>query len=71
MSHEKMLYLYLLLLSAKMVVLLSKHGLLTMKDLKNITKANRSTLKKHVSNFVKGNHITQHGKGKATWYVAQ
>ncbi|MDR2609617.1 MAG: Fic family protein [Rickettsiales bacterium] len=70
-SHEKMLNLYLPPLSAKIVVLLSKHGRLTIKDLENITKANRSTLKKHVSNLVKGDHITQHGKGKATWYVAQ
>jgi predicted HTH transcriptional regulator len=70
-SHEKMLNLYLPPLSAKIVVLFSKHGRLTIKDLENITKANRSTLKKHVSNLVKGNHITQHGKGKATWYVAQ
>ncbi|WP_255586115.1 hypothetical protein [Wolbachia endosymbiont of Mansonella perstans] len=42
-----------------------------MKDLENITKANRSTLKKHVSNLVKDSYITQHGKGKATWYVTQ
>ncbi|MGL9689141.1 MAG: hypothetical protein ACR5K6_05395 [Wolbachia sp.] len=39
-SHEKMLNLYLPPLSAKIVVLLSKHGRLTIKDLENITKAN-------------------------------
>ncbi|WP_245800808.1 hypothetical protein [Wolbachia endosymbiont of Wuchereria bancrofti] len=36
-----------------------------MQDLENITKANRSTLKKYVSNLVKSNHITQHRKKKA------
>lgn len=69
-SHEKVLNLYLPPLSAKILVLLSKHGRLTIKDLENITKANRNTLKKHVSNLVKSNYITQHGKGKATWYVS-
>ncbi len=68
-SHEKVLNLYLPPLSAKVLALLSKHGRLTIKDLENITKANCNTLKKHVSNLVKSNHITQHGKGKATWYV--
>lgn len=70
-SREKMLNLRFPPLSAKVLILLSKHVRLTMKDLENITKANRSTLKKHVSNLVRCNHITQHGKGKATWYVAQ
>lgn len=70
-SHEKVLNLYLPPLSAKILVLLSKHGRLTIKDLENITKTNRNTLKKHVSNLVKSNYITQHGKGKATWYVAR
>ncbi len=68
-SHEKVLNLYLPPLSAEILALLSKHGRLTIKDLENITKANCNTLKKHVSNLVKSNHITQHGKGRATWYV--
>ena len=37
--------------------------------MENITKANCNTLKKEVSNLVESNHITQHGKGKANWYV--
>lgn len=68
-SREKMLNLYLPPLSAQILSLISKHGRLSIKDLENITKANRSTLKKHVFNLVKSNHIIQHGKGKATWYV--
>ncbi len=60
-----MLNFYLLSLSAQILALLSKHERLTMQDLENITKANRSTLKKYVSNLVKSNHITQHRKKKA------
>ncbi|MGL9725973.1 MAG: hypothetical protein ACR5KV_04840 [Wolbachia sp.] len=70
MSHEKMLNLHLPPLSAEILVLLSKHGRLTTKDLENITKTNRNTLKKHVSNLVRSNYIAQYGRGKATWYVA-
>ncbi|MGL9733154.1 MAG: hypothetical protein ACR5KW_04040 [Wolbachia sp.] len=62
-----MLNLYFLSLFAKMVVLLSKHGHFTMKDLENIIKANRNTLKKHLPNLVNGNYITQYEKkDKAT-----
>ncbi|WP_246168491.1 Fic family protein [Wolbachia endosymbiont of Ctenocephalides felis wCfeT] len=68
-ANERMLNLHLSPLSSQILSLLSKHGRLTISDLESITKANRNTLKKHVFNLVKSNHIAQYGKGRATWYT--
>ena len=70
-TSERMLNLYLPPLSAQILSLLSKHERLSISGLESITNANRNTLKKHLFNLVKSNHITQHGKGRATWYILQ
>ncbi len=65
---EKRTYLDLSPLSIQILSLIEKHDRLTISDLENLTKANRNTLKKTISNLVKNNHITQRGKSRATWY---
>ncbi len=67
-SRERAFTLELPLLSTHIIALLREHGRLTISDFEIMTKANRSTLKKHLSNLVRDAHIMQHGKGRGTWY---
>lgn len=58
----------LLPLSQEIVGLARQHGRLTISQIVDYTEANRNTVKKHIKELVTANHLTQHGKGKGTWY---
>ncbi len=46
-----------------------EHGKLTNAQIVTVTGANRNTVKKHLQALVQSNHLSQHGRGKGTWYV--
>lgn len=55
-------------LSEEILNLVQEHGHLNITNLFMFTRANRNTLKKHLQNLVKNNHLSKSGKGKATRY---
>ena len=55
-------------LSVTILELAKEHGRLTIRQIVQITGANRNTVKKHLQSLVVANHLAQHGKGKGTWY---
>ncbi len=55
-------------LSVTILELAKEHGRLTIGQLVRITGANRNTVKKHLQSLVTAKHLSQHGKGKGTWY---
>ena len=67
-QREKMLVEALPELSLQILELAKAHGRLTTAQIVQITGANRNTVKKHLQALVAAQHLTQHGKGKGTWY---
>ena len=67
-QREKMLIEALPELSLQILELANAHGRLTTAQIVQITGANRNTVKKHLQALVAAQHLTQHGKGKGTWY---
>jgi Fic family protein len=67
-SKEKMLTVHMTPLAAQIVEFLLDHGRLTIGELENLTKSNRNTLKKTLTNLVNNHTISRLGKGKGTWY---
>lgn len=67
-QREKILVETLPELSLRIIELAKEHGRLTISQIVQITGANRNTLKKHLQALVAANHLSQHGKGKGTWY---
>lgn len=67
--REKEILLYLPELSGEILTLIKKHGRLTISELEPMTKANRNTIKKHLSSLVQSSKLTQRGKGRGTWYT--
>ncbi len=57
-------------LSQQIVALIREHSRLTITEIATLTGSNRNTLKKVLTTLVKGNYLTQNGKGKGTWYTA-
>ena len=55
-------------LSLDILELAKQHGRLTIGQIIQITGANRNTIKKHLHGLVTAKHLTQHGRGKGTWY---
>ena len=55
-------------LSVAIMELAKEYGRLTISQIVRITGANRNTVKKHLQVLVAGNYLSQHGKGKGTWY---
>ena len=55
-------------LSIQILELAKEHGKLTISQIVSLTGGNRHTIKKHLQTLVQSNHLTQHGKGKGTWY---
>lgn len=56
-------------LSIQILELAKEHGQLTIGQIVRLTGANRNTVKKHLQALVKAKHLTQHGRGKGTWYA--
>lgn len=67
-QREKILVETLPELSLQILELTKEHGQLTIGQIVQITGANRNTVKKHLQTLVSANHLSQHGKGKGTWY---
>ena len=68
LEREKILLKMLLPLSLHILELLSSHGQLSIGQITEMTKANRNTIKKALSDLVKENYIVRAGLGKATRY---
>lgn len=67
-EREKILIAKLPDLSVGILELAKEHGRLTVSQIVGLTDANRNTVKKHLQALVAKQHLTQHGKGKGTWY---
>lgn len=68
-SREKALMQHMPELASQIVHLVHEHGRLGIATLENLTGANRSTIKKHLTNLVNQGALLRFGKGKATWYT--
>lgn len=68
-QREKLLVATLPELSIQILELAKEHGQLTIGQIVRLTGANRNTVKKHLQALVKAKHLTQHGRGKGTWYA--
>ena len=55
-------------LSVKILEFAKEHGRITIRQIVELTNANRNTVKKHLQTLVSANHLKQHGTGKGTWY---
>ena len=69
-EREKMFSQHLPKLSSDLLALARERGTLTTQQAKQLTGANRATIRLHLSKLVKDGHLTQHGAGRGTWYVA-
>ncbi|MES9975059.1 MAG: DUF977 family protein [Candidatus Thiodiazotropha sp.] len=67
-AREKILINKLPELSVQILELAKAHGRLTIRQIVDITEANRNTVKKHLQALVTAGHLSQHGTGKGTWY---
>lgn len=67
-ERERILVARLPELSVRILELTKEHGRLTVSQIVDITGANRNTVKKHLQTLVANQHLSQHGKGKGTWY---
>ncbi len=67
-QREKILVDTLPELSIQILELAKEHGRLTIGQIVQITGANRNTVKKHLQSLVAAKQLTQHGRGKGTWY---
>ncbi len=67
-ERERILIEMLPKLAIEILELTKQHGRLTIGQIVKITGANRNTVKKHLQTLVTAKHLTQHGKGKGTWY---
>ena len=67
-EREQILAATLSPLSLEILELAKEQGRLTIGQIVQMTGANRNTVKKHLQSLVTAKHLTQHGKGKGTWY---
>jgi len=67
-EREQILVAKLPELSVRILELATEHGRLSVSQIVDITGANRNTVKKHLQSLVSNQHLSQHGKGKGTWY---
>lgn len=68
-SVEKTLTFHLSEIESRILTLLRDHGRLGISELETLTKINRNSVKKYLSDLVKKENIARHGKGRATWYT--
>ncbi len=55
-------------LSTKILKLFDKHDRLSMKEIEQLTRGKRSTLKLRLVELVDGGYLMRHGRARATWY---
>lgn len=68
-ERENLMRLHLPVLSGDIISLLREHSRLTIGQLEELTRANRNTLKKYLSDLVSNAQIKRFGKGRGTWYT--
>jgi Fic family protein len=68
LQRERILARALPPLSLTILKLLREHERLTISELERLTEANRNTLKLRLRELVRGQQISKHGQGRATWY---
>lgn len=68
-EHEKVVLAALPELSVQIVEFVRQHGRVTMRDAVKLTGASRNTLKQHLRDLTKNNHLQQQGKGRSVWYT--
>ena len=69
-EREQLLAATLSPLSLEILELAKAQGRLSIGQIVQMTGANRNTVKKHLQSLVSAKYLTQHGKGKGTWYGA-
>ncbi len=69
MNEETLLSLHVSKVSGELIELIQKHGRLSFGEIARLTLTNKNTVKKHLQTLVRNRQITQHGKGKGTWYT--
>ena len=55
-------------LSEKILAIIREHGRVTVREAVKLTGANRNTVKDHLKQLTRNNHIVRRGRGKGTWY---
>ncbi len=55
-------------LSLQIIDATKERGRVTIGEIVKLTGANRNTVKKHLAALVEAKQLTQHGRGKGTWY---
>jgi Fic family protein len=69
LNRERVLAESLSPLSLDILSLLREHQRLAISDIERLTGANKNTLKVRLRELTGFQHISKHGKGKATWYT--
>ncbi len=67
--EKEKIFIKLPRLSRQIIDLVKDHGELSISEIESITKANRNTLKKKLSELVKNKHLLTRGRGKGTRYI--
>ncbi len=70
MEREHRLLASLPELSEQILTLAKNHCRLSLRQIVELTAANRNTVKKHVAALVRARQLIQHGTGRGTWYSA-
>lgn len=55
-------------LSEALLGLVRVHGQLTVRQATDLTRANRNTVRAHLSQLVEAGHLVRRGRGRGTWY---
>jgi Fic family protein len=66
---KEKIFIKLSRLSRQILELVKDHGELSISEIESITKANRNTLKKKLSELVKNKYLLTQGRGKGTRYI--
>ena len=66
---KEKIFIKLSRLSRQILELVKDHGELSISEIESITKANRNTLKKKLSELVKNKYLLNQGRGKGTRYI--
>ncbi len=67
--EKEKIFIKLSRLSRQIIGLVKDHGELSISEIESITKANRNTLKKKLSELVKNKYLLTRGRGKGTRYI--
>ncbi len=67
--EKEKIFIKLSRLSRQIIHLVKDHGELSISEIESVTKANRNTLKKKLSELVKNKYLLTQGRGKGTRYI--